>query len=184
MVRRKRNQTAKKKASTPTKAITPQVNAIPEFIEGIPTQRRFKEERQILVKKYYYELWKELQRKRKSKKSWDYINNDYLGVKVYIVRNESDKKTENIVKNHWKSTYAIKHLYEVVKNAKPLGSDVEIDEVGSNTQIKNGYKKMIILYYHFTNPKFDYLNFTVKLTIGVKADKQHVQYSVCKVNIK
>ena len=42
----------------------------------------------------------------------------------------------------------------------------------------------MILYYQFSNSKFDYLNFTVKLTIGVKADEEHVQYSVCKVKVE
>ena len=61
--------------------------------------------------------------------------------------------------------------------------EIETDKTGSKTQGKNGYKKLIILYHQFTSPK-RYLNFTVKLTIGIKADEQHIQYSVCKVNVK
>ena len=172
------NKTKKTSVKTAQKS-----SDIPEFIEGIPTQRRFKEERRNLVKQYYRDLWRNLQRKRKSLKGWNYIHNDYLGVNVYIEKNESDKKTEGISKNHWKSTYAVKHLYDVVKYAKPLGKEIETDKTGSKTQGKNGYKKLIILYHQFTSPKH-YLNFTVKLTIGIKAEEQHIQYSVCKVNVK
>ena len=175
-----KTQTKTKKTSVKT---AQKSSDIPEFIEGIPTQRRFKEERRNLVKQYYRDLWRNLQRKRKSLKGWNYIHNDYLGVNVYIEKNESDKKTEGISKNHWKSTYAVKHLYDVVKYAKPLGKEIETDKTGSKTQGKNGYKKLIILYYQFTSPKH-YLNFTVKLTIGIKAEEQHIQYSVCKVNVK
>ena len=40
---------------------------------------------------------------------------------------------------------------------------------------------MILLYYQFKNEQIDYLNFTVKLTIGVTASQKHIQYSVNKV---
>ena len=170
-----------KKSAVPT--------TLPEFIEGIPTQRRFKVERFNLINQYYFDLWRNLQRERQRERQsiekFNYIHNDYLGVKVYINKRESDKKTIGIAQNHWKSTYAIKHLYDVVKYAKPLGgSDLEIDEIGSKTQGKNGYKKLLILYHQFINPKHSYLNFTVKLTIGVKANEEHVQYSVCKVKVE
>ena len=31
--------------------------------------------------------------------------------------------------------------------------------------------------------KFDYLNFTIKLVLGVKNDKRHIQYSVNKIEV-
>lgn len=161
------------------------LTTLPEFIEGIPTQRRFKDERFNLINQYYFDLWRNLQRERQSIEKFNYIHNDYLGVKVYINKSESDKKTIGIAQNHWKSTYAIKHLYDVVKYAKPLGkSDLEIDETGSKTQGKNGYKKLLILYHQFINPKHSYLNFTAKLTIGIKSGKKHIQYAVNKIEIK
>ena len=175
-------KTAKQSSGNKKSAV---LTTLPEFIEGIPTQRRFKVERFNLINQYYFDLWRNLQRERQSIEKFNYIHNDYLGVKVYINKGESDKKTIGIAQNHWKSTYAIKHLYDVVKYAKPLGeSDLEIDETGSKTQGKNGYKKLLILYHRFINPKHSYLNFTVKLTIGVKANEEHVQYSVCKVKVE
>ena len=38
-----------------------------------------------------------------------------------------------------------------------------------------------ILYYEFVHPEMEYLNFMVKLTIGIKSDGKHVQYCVNKI---
>ena len=179
MVRRKRNQTAKKKASTPTKAITPQVNAIPEFIEGIPTKKSCIKERRELITEYYNSLWKRLQRENNS----NYIYNEFLQAKIYIVKGESDKKVKAIAPRKWQSTYAVKHLNQVVKNAMPLNGIIEYDKPKTGTQTKNGYKQMLILYHTFTN-KCEYLNFKVKLTIGINAKGKYIQYSVNKVDIQ
>ena len=65
-----------------------------------------------------------------------------------------------------------------------LGDRIEFDNPKNGTQKKNGYKQMLILYYTFTNNEHDYLNFTIKLTIGIKADDKHVQYSVNSIEIK
>ena len=43
---------------------------------------------------------------------------------------------------------------------------------------------MAVLYYTFDNKEVDYMNFTVKLTIGIKSDNKHVQYCVNKIEIK
>ena len=51
------------------------------------------------------------------------------------------------------------------------------------TQKKNGYKNMAILYYEFTHQQIVYLNFTVKLTIGIKSNGSHVQYCVNKIEV-
>lgn len=39
---------------------------------------------------------------------------------MFVVRNESDKKTAREATHNWKSTYAVKHLREVVENARPI----------------------------------------------------------------
>ena len=52
---------------------------------------------------------------------------------------------------------------------------------GKAEQKKNGYKNMTILYYEFVHPEIEYLNFTVKITIGIKSDGKHVQYCVNKI---
>ena len=40
---------------------------------------------------------------------------------------------------------------------------------------------MAILYHEFVHPEMAYLNFMVKLTIGIKSDGKHVQYCVNKI---
>lgn len=154
---------------------------IPEYIEGIPTGRNEKAERRKLIAKYYDSLWKNLQKQGLS----NHIYNQYLGVNIFIIKGESDKKTTYIAGNHWKSTYAIKYLQTIIENAGSIKGMPLFDTVeGKNTQKKNGYKGVVLLYYSFTNDNLDYMNFTVKLTIGVKDDGKHIQYCVNKINIK
>ena len=43
---------------------------------------------------------------------------------------------------------------------------------------------MILLYYKFEDKEKPYLNFVVKLTIGVTASDKHIQYSVKKVEVR
>ena len=43
---------------------------------------------------------------------------------------------------------------------------------------------MAILYYDFINERLPYLNFKVKLTIGIRSDNKHVQYCVNKIEVK
>lgn len=62
---------------------------IPDHIEGIPTEKRFVKERFELIISYYEKLWKELQRETNSNS----IHNKFLDAEVFIVKNESDKKT-------------------------------------------------------------------------------------------
>ncbi len=66
-----------------------------------------------LIRKYYSFLWKKLQKE----KGKYIIFNDYLGVDVYIIEKESDKKTINAASRNWQSTYAVKHLNDVVRFA-------------------------------------------------------------------
>ena len=157
-----------------------EIMAIPEYIEGIPTKKSLGNDRLKLIIEYYDKLWKRLQREVNS----NYIINDFLQTKIYIVKNESDSKTRTEAKNNWKSTYAVKHLYTVVKHARPLdGGILEYSNPKTGAQKGNGYKQILILYYTFSNEKLDYMNFTVKLTIGIKADKKHVQYCVNKIEV-
>ncbi len=144
---------------------------IPIFIEGIPTEKTLIEERRKLIESYYEKFWRREH----------YIYNEFLRANVYIKKNESDKKVKAIAPRKWQSTYAIKHLEQVVKSAKPLTETIEYDTPKTGTQVKNGYKRMLILYYKFTNDKYEYLNFTVKLTIGINSVGKYIQYSVNKV---
>lgn len=45
-------------------------------------------------------------------------------------------------------------------------------------------RTLIMLYYNFIDEEKDYLNFRVKLTIGVMTDGKHVQYCVNKIEAK
>ena len=161
------------------KPINAIVMQIPEYIEGIPTEKKRVRERFELIKSYYENLWKDLQRVTGS----NYIHNKFLNADVYIVKNESDKKTSREALHNWKSTYAVKHLREVVENASPIEGLPLFSSIKDGVQKKNGYKNMILLYYQFKNEQIDYLNFTVKLTIGVTASQKHIQYSVNKVEV-
>ena len=154
---------------------------LPEYIEGIPTGRNRKQERRLLISNYYNLLWKKLQRQGTS----NYVYNNYLGVNIYIVKGESDKKTMYIAANHWKSTFAIKHLETILENASSLAGFPLFDKVeGKNTQKKNGYKGVALLYYSHVDDNFDYMNFMIKVTIGIKEDGKHIQYCVNKITVK
>ena len=153
---------------------------LPEFISGIPTAKNQSRVRRNLIAKYYSNLWKKLQREGRK----NMIYNNYLGVNVYIVENESDKKTINTASMKWKSKYAVQYLEQIVSDA--CGDDKQpiYEKTKKGTQTKNGYKNMAILYYYFANDEIPYMNFKVKLTIGIRADNKHVQYCVNKIEVK
>ena len=152
---------------------------IPEYIEGIPTKKNQSKERFTIIMNYYEQLWKQLQREYNS----NFIRNKFLNADVFIVKNESDKKTAREALHNWKSTYAVKHLRKVVEDAQPLEGMPLFASVKEGVQKKNGYKNMILLYYTFENEEESYLNFTAKVTIGVTASQKHIQYSVNKVEV-
>lgn len=62
---------------------------LPQYIEGIPTNKHRVKERFELVMSYYEKLWIKLQRESRS----NYIRNEFLDAQIFIVKNESDKKT-------------------------------------------------------------------------------------------
>ena len=165
---------------TPIQENTIETGALPEFINGIPTAKNRSRERRSLIAKYYSNLWKKLQKEGRK----NTIFNDYLGVCIYIVENESNKKTINAASRNWQSTYAVKHLEEIVRNACGDENLPVYEKAKKGTQTKNGYKNMAILYYCFIDEAIQYLNFKVKLTIGIRADKKHVQYCINKIEVK
>ena len=77
----------------------------------------------------------------------------------------------------------MKHLKEVISLARGREDASIYVEPKKGTQKKNGYKNMVLLYYTFENQQIEYLNFTIKLTIGIKSDGGHVQYCVNKVEV-
>ena len=152
---------------------------IPEYVEGIPTEKKKSPERRSLIESYYESLWKELQRENGT----NGVINSYLGVTILVKKGESDKKTINRASADWKSTFAVKHLKQVITSAQGKEDAPVYVEPKKGTQKKNGYKNMAILYYEFVNPEIEYLNFTVKLTIGIKSNGHHVQYCVNKIEV-
>ena len=86
--------------------------------------------------------------------------------------------------HNWKSTYATKHLQEVVEKARPIDGLPLFSTVKGGVQKKNGNKLMIILYHTFERKDDPYLNFIAKLTIGVLADMKHIQNSVNKIEVQ
>ena len=153
---------------------------IPRYSEGIPTEKKRGKERFALIMNYYEQLWKRLQRECNS----NYIRNKFLNADIFIVKNESDKKTAREALHNWKSTYAVKHLKRVVEEAKPMEGLPMFVSRKEGEQKRNGYKNMILLYYDFSDNEIDYMNFRVKLTIGVMTGGKHVQYCVNKIEVK
>lgn len=179
MASKTQNKTKKTSVKTAQKS-----SDIPEFIEGIPTKKDCKNKRLTLINKYYEDLLGNLQRIRKGKKESNYIVNRHLRRKIYILGQSVKKARSNSV-NKWQSTYAVKHLYEVIENSEPIpGTKREYSDPKSKTQISNGYKKILTLYYQFKNIDKKYMNFWVKLTIGIFEEKKHIQYAVNKIDIK
>ena len=152
---------------------------IPPIIDGIATDKNASEQRRNVIKQTYMDLLQHLQQ-TKGKKA---VFNHFLGVDVYIIMRESEQKTSNSGAHNWQSTYAVKHLEKVIKNAKAKeGVPVySLPKTGKQKSFK--YVNMAVLFYEFENEVFDYLNFTVKLTLGIKNDGRHIQYSVNKVDI-
>ena len=152
---------------------------IPEYVYGIPTPKAKSKERVELIRDYYSKLWKKLQKEGRSNS----VYNEFLGVDVFIVEKESDKKTIYAASKNWQSTYAVKHLEEVISKATKLDDGPIYDLPKGNTQKANGYKNIAVLHYMFTDDQKPYLNFVAKLTIGIKADNKHIQYCINKVEV-
>lgn len=153
------------------------VMEIPEYVYGIPTKKAKSKERVELIRDYYSKLWRKLQKEGRSNS----VFNRFLGVDVFVVEKESDKKTIYAASKNWQSTCAVKHLEEVIAKATKLDDGPIYDKPKGNTQKANGYKNIVVLHHEFSNDSFPYLNFFAKLTIGIKSDNKHVQYCINKV---
>jgi hypothetical protein len=153
---------------------------LPEKIEGIPTEKKLSKERREIVRKEYIRLIESLQ-KRCGKKA---VYNNFLRTDVFIIMRESEKIASNSAAFNWQSTYAVKHLLEVIRDAMPvLGRPIYTIPKSNGKQKEFGYVNMATLYHQFHSAEHDYLNFTVKLVLGVKNDKRHIQYSVNKIEV-
>lgn len=153
---------------------------LPEYIEGIPTAKKRSNERFELIMKYYNNLWRGLQRDGKANS----IRNEFLDAEIFIIKNESDKKTAREALHNWKSTFAVKHLQEIIEKAAPAKGLPLFASRKEGEQKRNGYKNIILLYYNFIDENIEYMNFRIKLTIGVLTGGKHVQYCVNKIEAK
>ena len=153
---------------------------IPEYIEGIPTEKKESKRRREIIKREYIHLIERLQNTCEKKA----VFNEYLQTDVYIIMRESEKKASNSAAFNWQSTYAVKHLENVIKKAVPMeGKPIFSLPKLTGKQKEFGYVNMATLYYVFQSTENEYLNFTVKLVLGIKSDKRHVQYSVNKIEL-
>ena len=149
----------------------------PEFISGIPTDKHASAQRRTIIKSEYIKLIEKLQ-SQNGKKA---VFNEFLQTDVYIIMRESEKKASNSAAFNWQSTYAVKHLETIIKEAVPMeGKPIYTLPKSSGKQKEFKYVNMA-LYYTFHSSECEHLNFTVKLVMGIKSDGRHVQYSVNKI---
>jgi len=100
-----------------------------------------------------------------------------------LIMREGGKEATNRNAFNWQSAYAILELETVIKNAVPMnGKSIFVPAKNTGNQKVHKYVNMAILYYTFVDLEKNYMNFTVRLMLGVKSDGRHIQYSVNKVD--
>ena len=153
---------------------------LPEFIAGIPTDKNSVKQRREIIIKTYQSLLSDLMNKTKKK----VIYNDYLGVDVHLIMHEGGKEATNRGAFNWQSTYAVLNLKTIVKHATASeGNPIYISAKTTGNQKEHKYVNLAILYHDFIDEEKAYMNFRVKLILGIKNDGRHVQYSVSKIDI-
>ena len=115
---------------------------------------------------------------KKNGKNKKFVHNDFLNVNVSFVNREGGKEASKNSVHNWQSSYAILHLETIVKKAKAKeGATIYTEAKLTGNQKKLGYVNVAILYYNFVDAEKWYMNFTVKLVLGIKNNGRHVQYS-------
>ena len=157
------------------------MDTLPEFIKGIATAKdnaSITQRREFVIKTY-----KLLLGKLANKKGSKTIYNKFLGVDVHLIMREGGKEAANRNAFNWQSAYAILELENIIKNAVPMnGESIFLPVKNTGNQKAYKYVNMAILYYKFINVEKGYMNFMVRLTLGIKSDGRHIQYSVNKVD--
>jgi len=153
---------------------------LPEFIAGITTAKNSTAERRKFVVNAYQKLLSDLMNKTKRK----VIHNDYLNIDVHLIMHEGGKEATNRAAFNWQSAFAILKLEKIVKKAAAInGEPIYIPAKDSGNQKAHKYVNMAVLYYDFTDNEKSYMNFRIRLLLGIKSDGRHVQYSVNKVDV-
>jgi hypothetical protein len=153
---------------------------LPEYIAGIATAKSAINQRRELIIDAYKKLLSNLTNKTKRK----VIRNNHLDVNVHLIMHEGGKEATNRAAFNWQSAYAILQLEKIVKEASAKEDEpIYIPAKDSGNQKRHKYVNMAVLYYDFTDNEKWYMNFRIRLMLGVKNDGRHVQYSVNKVDI-
>jgi len=157
------------------------MDTLPDFIKGIATAKDNKsiaQRREFVIKTY-----KLLLGKLANQKGSKTIYNKFLDAEVHLIMREGGKEATNRNAFNWQSAYAILELETIIKNAVPMnGESIFVPAKNTGNQKAHKYVNMAILYYTFVDAKRWYMNFTVRLTLGIKSDGRHIQYSVNKVD--
>ena len=153
---------------------------LPEYIAGIATAKSAISQRREFVSNQYKLLLGKLMNKS-GKKS---VFNDFLNVDVQLIYGEGGKEATNRGVFNWQSAYAILKLETIIKNATAKeGQPIYISAKSTGNQKNYKYVNMAVLYYDFKDSDKWYMNFSVKLVLGIKLDGRHVQYSVNKIDV-
>ena len=153
---------------------------LPDFISGIATDKKEIAHRRLKLTQEYKLLLSKLTNNNGRKT----IYNEYLGVDVHLIMREGGKEATNRSSFNWQSSYAILNLETIIQKAVPKeGQSVYVLPKETGNQRAYKYVKMAVLYYEFKDKQKWYMNFTVRLILGVKNDGRHIQYSVNKIDM-
>jgi hypothetical protein len=157
-----------------------ETNELPDYIAGIATAKSCVAERRKFVINAYKNLLNELMVKYKRK----VVHNEFLGVDVHLIMHEGGKEATNRGAFNWQSAYAILKLEKIIKKATAReGEPIYIPAKESGNQKAHKYVNMAVLYFDFVDSEKWYMNFKIRLLLGIKSDGRHVQYSVNKVEL-
>ena len=155
-----------------------ELKKLPEYIAGIATAKSAINQRREFVSNEYKSLLGRLMNKEGKKT----IYNNFLKVEVQLIYGEGGKEATNRGVFNWQSAYAILKLETIVKEAATKeGELIYIPAKSTGNQKNYKYVNMAVLYYDFIDEEKWYMNFTVKLILGIKNDGRHIQYSVTKI---
>jgi hypothetical protein len=153
---------------------------LPEYIAGIPTDKNCVAQRRKLVTDAYKQLLSDLMNKTNKK----VVHNNFLNVDVYLIMHEGGKEATNRAAFNWQSAYAILKLEKIIRKATAVaGEPIYIPAKDTGNQKAHKYVNMAVLYYDFIDLEKWYMNFRIRLVLGVKSDGRHIQYSVNKIDI-
>jgi len=156
------------------------LEVLPEFISGIATDKKEIAQRRFKLTQEYKLLLARLMN-RNGRKT---IFNEYLKVDVHLVMREGGKEATNRSSFNWQSAFAILNIETIIRKAIPKeGQSVYVLPKETGNQKAYKYVKMVVLYYEFKDDQKWYMNFTVRLMLGVKNDGRYIQYSVNKIDM-